>query len=175
MLQALFKRAQATVDSAISDVLNRVLLAIPFVIAAGFAMAATWTELHERLGATGANLSIAGAFAILGLIMAPFLFGKSSAPGTSEQAEEQAATPEAAARSEEPAIPGLGAIGEVDGELIRSMVSAIGPSALPYVLRRLARNLPLAILAAAAIFVMLQLSSRPSRTGETEGEPEPVM
>jgi len=34
MFQALFKRAQATVDSAISDVLNRVLLAIPFVIAA---------------------------------------------------------------------------------------------------------------------------------------------
>lgn len=175
MFQALFKRAQATVDSAISDVLNRVLLAIPFVIAVGFAMAAAWTELYERMGSTGANLSIAGAFAVLGLVMAPFLIGKSSVPGTTEQTGEQASASGQATGSEEPAIPGLGAIGEVDGELVRSVVTAIGPTAVPFVLRNLVRNLPLVILAAAAIFVMMQMSSGSGTAGEPEADPEPAV
>lgn len=175
MFQALFRRAQATVDSAISDVLNRVLLAIPFVIAVGFAMAAAWTELYERLGSTGANLSIAGAFAVLGLVMAPFLIGKSSVPGTAEQSGEQASATAQAAGSEETAIPGLGAIGEVDGELVRSVITAIGPTAVPFVLRNLVRNLPLVILAAAAIFVMMQMSSGSGARGEPEADPEPAV
>lgn len=175
MFQALFKRAQATVDSAISDALNRVLLAIPFVIAVGFAMAAAWTELYERMGSTGANLSIAGAFAVLGLVMTPFLIGKSSAPGTAEQMPEQAGAAGQSTASDEPAIPGLGSIGEVDGELVRSVVTAIGPTAVPFVLRNLVRNLPLVIIAAAAIFVMMQMSSGSASAGEPEAEPEPAV
>jgi hypothetical protein len=175
MFQALFKRAQATVDSAISDALNRVLLAIPFVIAVGFAMAAAWTELYERMGPTGANLSIAGAFAVIGLVMAPFLIGKSAGPGTTEAAGEQTAATGQATDSAETGMPGLGAIGEVDGELVRSVVMAIGPTAVPFVFRNLVRNLPLVILAAAAIFVMMQMPSGTARPSEAEGEPEPAV
>lgn len=175
MFQALFKRAQATVDSAISDVLNRVLLAIPFVLAVGFAMAAAWTELHERIGSTGANLSIAGAFAVIGLVMVPFLIGKSSGPGTSQAPAEQTAATGQTSAGEAPGFPELGAIGEVDSELVRSLVTAIGPAAAPFVLRNLVRNLPLVILAAAAIFVMMQMSSGAARAGEADGEAEPAV
>ena len=175
MFQALFKRAQATVDSAISDVLNRVLLAIPFVIAVGFAMAAAWTELYDYFGPTGANLSIAGAFAVIGLVMAPFLIGKSSVPGTSEPADEQATAAPEASQATGTALPGLDSIDKVDGEFVRSMMSTIGPTAVPFVLRNLVRNLPLVIFAAAAIFVMMQLSSGSSGSAEPETEPEPAV
>ena len=42
MFAGLFERAEASVDNAIGDLGNRVLIAIPFIAAAGFLAASLW-------------------------------------------------------------------------------------------------------------------------------------
>jgi hypothetical protein len=66
MLGSLFRRAQATVDNAIDDVVNRALVAIPFLIAAGFGTAALSMGLNREFGAETGSLILAGAFVVIG-------------------------------------------------------------------------------------------------------------
>ena len=49
MFATLFKRAEATVNSAIGDLGNRVLIAIPFLAAFGFGAASSHVLRHQDL------------------------------------------------------------------------------------------------------------------------------
>ncbi len=70
MFAALFNRAQATVDNAIGQAINRAIVAVPFVIAGAFATAALTIRLTRILGDEYGYLAIAGIFVIVGLVAA---------------------------------------------------------------------------------------------------------
>jgi len=70
MFAKLFRRAEASVDNAIGDLGNRVVVAVPFLIAIGFAAASLSLTLNKTYGPEVGNLLVAGVFGTLGLIVA---------------------------------------------------------------------------------------------------------
>ena len=60
MFANLFKRAEASVDNAIGDLGNRLVIAVPFLIATGFAAASLSMAFNKAYGAEIGNLLVAG-------------------------------------------------------------------------------------------------------------------
>jgi hypothetical protein len=148
MLQSLFRRAEATVDNAIASVLARALVALPFVVAAGFGTAALAIYAYENLGVAGGNLLVAGVFCAIGLVCVAVVGIRAKSHGETDAASsEQQAAAEAAAGSKP-------LLDSVDRDVVAAMVTAAGPIALPFVMRSVMRNLPLLAAIAAAGFVL---------------------
>ena len=147
MLGSLFRKAQATVDNAIDHVVNRALVAIPFLIAAGFGIAALSMRLNREFGAETGSLILAGGFILLGAIVALIVNSRAAKPA--EAVAEATETAERAA--EEAADP---ALANVDRELLMAALTTAAPIALPGLLRALLRNLLIVAAVAAAGFIM---------------------
>jgi hypothetical protein len=147
MLGSLFRRAQATVDNAIDHVVNRALVAIPFIIAAGFGTAALAMRLNREFGAETGSLILAGGFVIVGAIVALIVHSRTAKPV--EPTAEAAETTERAAAEETDA-----GLANVDRELLMAALTTAAPIALPGILRALMRNLPIVAAVAAAAFIM---------------------
>jgi len=147
MLGSLFRRAQATVDNAIDHAVNRALVVIPFLIAAGFGTAALAMRLNREFGAETGSLILAGGFVLLGLVVALIVHSRSSK--TTEAAAEAAETVNREA--EKAADP---AMANVDRELLMAALTTAAPIALPGLLRAVLRNLPIVAAIAAAGFIM---------------------
>ena len=60
MFGSLFRKAQATVDNAIGQLVRTVLIALPFVVAMGFATAAATSWLVREYGLENGLLTLAG-------------------------------------------------------------------------------------------------------------------
>ena len=78
MFASLFKRAEASVDNAVGDLGNRIVIAVPFLIALGFgaySLSLTWTRFY---GPEVGNLLVAAAFSVVGLIAAIVVKTRSS-------------------------------------------------------------------------------------------------
>jgi hypothetical protein len=149
MFQALFKRAEATVDSVIASAVARVVVATPFIIAAGFATAALAAVVYRELGATVGNLVMAGLFCLVGIGAALALFWPGSTAAEDEGQTTLSSDASAAEMAE--AEPLLAA---ADRELLSAAVKTVGPIAVPLMARMVVRNLPLVAAVAAAAFVM---------------------
>ena len=147
MLGSLFRRAQATVDNAIDQVVNRALVAIPFLIAAGFGTAALSMRLNREFGPETGSLILAGGFVVVGLFVALIVHSQMAKP-----AEPAAETTESAERAaDETTDP---ALANVDRELLMAALTTAAPIALPGLLRAVMRNLPIVAAVAAAGFIM---------------------
>ena len=70
MFRGLINNAKSAVSSVILKYVARASVAVPFVIAAGFALAAGTVMLAERYGHVVAYWSMAAGLALLGLIAA---------------------------------------------------------------------------------------------------------
>jgi hypothetical protein len=151
MFGMLFRRAQATVDRAIDGLVSRAIVAIPFLIAAGFGTAALTIRLNREFGPETGSLILAGAFAALGLIVALVVRARSESPAEAQGAAETApaAEPEAAAEAGD----GAGLAG-ADRELIMAALTSAVPMAIPAVVRTIGRNLPLVAAMAAAVLII---------------------
>lgn len=147
MLGSLFRRAQATVDNAIDHAVNRALVAIPFIVAAGFGTAALSMRLNREFGAETGSLILAGGFMVVGLLVALIVHSRPANPA--EPVTEAAETADRAA--DEAADP---ALANVDRELLMAALTTAAPLALPALLRALGRNLPIVAAVAAAGFIM---------------------
>lgn len=149
MLQSLFRRAEATVDNAIAAVLLRALALIPFLVAAGFATAGIASYLNQEFGATTGHLMMAGLFVVVGLLISVLVAMRSQTGGdaATDAAETGQAEPEAAPL-----------LDQTDKEVLTAVLGAVGPMALPVVLRSVARNLPLVVAVAAAGFILSRSS-----------------
>jgi len=146
MLQSLFRRAEATVDNAIASVLARALVAIPFLVAAGFGTAALAIYAYDNFGVAAGNLLLAAVFCVVGLVCAAVVAIRfRSKPAADSSTGEQPAG-EAAA--------GKPLFDPVDRDVMAAVATAVGPIALPLVLRTVMRNLPLLAAIAAAGFVL---------------------
>ena len=78
MFASLFKRAEASVDNAVGDLGNRIVIAVPFLIALGFgaySLSLTWIRFY---GPEVGNLLVAAAFSVVGLIAAIVVKTRSS-------------------------------------------------------------------------------------------------
>jgi hypothetical protein len=152
-------KAGQMVEAKLTTMIGRVLVVVPFLVAAGFATAAATIALVNTYGSLIACAALAGLFSMAGLIGLAVLNAKSppvDGPPASVTEVEQAAEP-------------LMTTGALLG-----LISTIGPSNIASLLRVAVRNLPL--LAAAALVIVLALN----RTGDVataaaEQDPGPAV
>lgn len=146
MFSALMNRAQATVDNAIGQVVNRAIIAIPFLLAGAFATAALAFRLVREFGPETANLMLAGLFLVLGIFCA-IIFRTRPAVATAEEPVPESLAGSADAEAA-PALEGP------DRELLMAALTSAAPIALPSLIRAIMRNLPLVVAILSALFVL---------------------
>lgn len=162
MFAALLKSAQASVDSAIGQAVNRMVIAVPFVVATAFATAALYLRLERAYGAETASLILAGMFAAAGLLTV-LLSGRSAAPRVEALVEDARSETAGTDAPNAAAAP----ISSVDKELLLAALTTAAPIALPSIVRGVLRNLPLVAVIVAVILMFLSNSTQ-------EGEATPA-
>lgn len=133
MLQAIVDRAQRAVDTLVSKYVTRAAVAVPFVVALGFGTAAATVKLTEEFGNMTAYAILAAVFGAVGLAAAAAIAMNGPDPVAGTDTVEQV-TASADATDRKSAI---------DPDIILAALGAVGPAALPGMVRLLARNLPL--------------------------------
>lgn len=171
MIGWIFRRAQATVDNAIGIAVARAIVAIPFLIAAAFGVAALQVRLHREFDPEIVNLLLAGVFCVVGIIAFLVVDTKSPTVPASVPADQVAA--DAAPLEAQSAGDGLKLdLDPQDRELLAAALTSVAPLALPSIMKIVMRNLPALLALAAAIFAMYRLALRdPDQegTGAAEG------
>ena len=137
MFQAIVKKAEGVVSSAVGAAVWRAAVAVPLIIAAGFAIAALIVTLSQAYGAPLAYTIMAGVFVAVAGVTAVIMSRKTS---------------EAEPEAEEPATSITENVAEfatplLDRDTIVPLLATAGPMALPALLRTVARNLPLLVIA----------------------------
>ena len=99
MFRGLINDAKSAVSSVILKYVARASVAVPFVIAAGFALAGGTVMLVERFGHVFAYWSMAGGLAAVGLIAALAVRVKEHEEEVADEKAETKNTPEASPRS----------------------------------------------------------------------------
>jgi hypothetical protein len=151
MFAALFKRAEQSVDSAIGDLGNRIVITIPFLVALGFAAASLTIYVNRVYGPELGTLIVAGAFCVLGFAVALVVKIRSRQANTSEATS----TNESASAEEQAATTGTQSI--FDDETVMAVVSSAAPIVIPAMVRTGLKNWPILLAAAAGLYV----ASRP--------------
>jgi hypothetical protein len=155
----LFKRAEASVDNAIGDLGNRVLIAIPFIAALGFAAASLSIFANRTYGPEIGNLVVAGGFVLLGCIIA--LVVKLRNRNGAALDEPEPPSGDEAVEANRSSI--------FDDEKVMGIVSAAAPIVLPAMMRTATKNWPLILAAAAGLYVF----SRSDSAGAAPQPPTP--
>ena len=154
MFANLFKRAEASVDNAIGDLGNRLVIAVPFLIATGFAAASLSMAFNKAYGAEIGNLLVAGVFCGLGLLVAVVVKLRSRPTPTDAAASE---APEVEAESE------LGKNQSIfDDEALMAVVSSAAPIILPALIRTGLKNWHVLLAIAAGLSVFSRADQPPS-------------
>ena len=163
MFQAVFRRAEVAVENAIGSIVVRLIVAVPFILAAGFGIAALWMYLSRTYGSESAAMMIGGGFLLLG-ILAGVVAGMRSPAGEAPeelQASERTDTAGQSTTSDE-ALD----MSEVDKDLLKAALTSIAPVAVPHVARMVVRNLPVIAALGAALFLYLRSDESDGSTAE---------
>lgn len=156
MFSAIFNRAQATVDNAIGQVVNRAIIAVPFIIASGFATATVFIRLNREFGSETATLYMAGAFAVIGLVTTAVFSPRATA--VTEAAQPAAAVENSGSAAEAVTPP----LSQTDKELLYAALSSAAPIALPGLVRLVVRNWAIIAAILAAVFVLTREAEAPA-------------
>jgi hypothetical protein len=159
MFAALFKRAEESVDSAIGDLGNRIIITIPFLVALGFGAASLTLYLNRIYGAELGNLIVAAAFCALGFIVLLVV----KVRRRQAHAAEATASEEGAPAEEKMSAAGQQSI--FDDDAVMAVVSSAAPIVIPAMNRTGLKNWPIILAAAAGLYVV-------SRPGETAARPQ---
>jgi hypothetical protein len=152
MFAALIHKAQATIDNVLGLALGRVIMAIPFIIAAGFGIAALSIWMNRQFGPELGNLIVALLFCVVGGITAAVVKAKTE-PTTDDTSEsERLASESGDTKSSKPPLS------SVDHELLISALTTATPIALPRLIKMALRNLPLLTVVGIAAFVLTRTS-----------------
>jgi predicted histidine transporter YuiF (NhaC family) len=144
MFANLFKRAEASVDSAIGDLGNRVIIAIPFLAALGFGAASLTFYVTRIYGPEIGNLIVAGAFCLVGFIIALVVKVRKQSNSSAAETTNNTAAPEENAGPPQSML---------DDETIMSVMTSAAPIILPAVLRTGLKNWPIILAALAGLYV----------------------
>lgn len=164
MFRALFRQAQETVESSITEVVVRALLAIPFLIAIAFASAALTIKLRDAYGGVIAMSVMAGVFALMGLIATAFHAARRSRSATAADVVEEPAS----AGVGVPEDVQTGGMSDTERDLLMAALTSAAPVAIPQLARLILRNLPILAALAAALFII----TRPSVAGTEPNQPD---
>jgi len=146
MFASLFKRAEASVDNAIGDLGNRVVITIPFLVALGFGAASLAAFLNRLYGPELGNLLVALSFCLLGGIVALVVKMRRRASTPSSETAERVA-------EEEPAAEAGETTSIFDDDALMAVLSAAAPIIVPAALRTGLKNWPVLLLLAATIYL----------------------
>lgn len=163
MIQALVERIQGALDAVAAKFVTRFIVAIPFVLAAGFGTAAADTKLTEIYGPVTAHAILACVFAVIGLIAALIIAASSRASDIGVGTEAPEPTPEEEKASAAAGVPNM--------ELALAALGTLGPTALTSLLRSLVRNLPLTIGIAVLSYLLIEESIERDRSFGAKPEP----
>lgn len=166
MLQGLFKRAENKIDSVVAKYVGRVTVAIPLLIAGGFATAALTVKLVEMYGAVTGYAIMAAVFGVIGLVTMAAVETEARPAETGSTAE-----PSAAAASGETGQTADDSADLLASDLltpeVRAFLSSAAPMALPGIARGVGRNLPLILILALIGFVISRFSETSDDTTAT--------
>jgi uncharacterized membrane protein len=141
MFRGLINDAKSAVTSTITKYLARASVAVPFIVAFGFATAALTLMLVERFGAIAGYWMVAGGFAAIGLVAALAVGVKEHEEEVAEQRAEEHDTAEVGSEAVAQAAVQLpiAALGALFSAPSGSTTAASG-------IKLLIRNMPLVVL-----------------------------
>ena len=142
MFRGLINDAKAAAGSLVGKYLMRVSVAVPFIVAIGFGIAATTVFLVDKLGSLYAYLTIGGAFTLIGLMAALVVSVKEQEEAAETKVE---ATDTASVATDAAAQAAVQAPLALLGTLF---ATPAGPAMLAGGTKALARNIPLVVLLA---------------------------
>ena len=156
MFRGLLNDAKSAATAVIARYLARASVAVPFLIAAGFAIAAITLMLVERFGHIAAYWMMAGGLAVIGAVATLVVSVKEQEEEVAEQAAEATDTSDTVTEAAMQAPLALAGI-----------LSALplSPTAFVPIARTLGRNLPLVVL-----IVLIGMLFWPSETSAEAGE-----
>lgn len=161
LFQGLFKRAERSIDSAISKFVGRATVAVPLLVAGGFATAALAIKLVELYGHVSAYALMAVLFTVIALVTMAVVNKESEPAGeTSAAADTTEASQEADEESGGPQLP----------PEVMALLTSVAPAAAPGIARGVVRNLPLIFLLAIAAFVISRFTEASQDLSPPEGE-----
>lgn len=147
----LFRRAQATVDNAIAQLVWALLIAVPLIVAIGFATAAASAYLHRLYEPEMANLMVAGAYALLTAGVAIVYALRRPGPAlTDGEAEAAQAADQSTAGDEKPSRD----VSSAERDMLLTALTTAAPIALRPVMAALFRNLPIVLAIAVGAFIL---------------------
>lgn len=166
MFQGLFRRAESTIDNAVAKLIGRAAVAVPLLIASGFASAALTVWLIERYGAITACGMMSALFCVIALLTMAVVSTNGS------QTVDAVSQPQAAAGD---TVGEKSADTDVDPmELltpeVRTFLASVAPMAIPAVARGVGRNLPLIFILALMGFVISRFAAQDVETGPTSSD-----
>lgn len=160
MFQGLLKRAEHSIDQVIAKYMGRAMVAVPLLVAAGFATAALTVELVELYGSVTAYGVMAALFGVIGLATMAIVNA-----GTNHAAEASATEAEMTALPEQPPEAPTNAADLLTPEL-RALFASAAPMALPPVVRGIGKNLPLILILALVGFIISRFAEGSESAGE---------
>ena len=160
MFAGLIHQAKSAVSGLVLKYVARASVAVPFVIALGFALAAITVMLVERFGHVMAYWLVAGGLALIGIVAAIVVSVKEHEEEAAEQQAERTDTQEVVSEAAAQAVVQtpialLGALFSMPGGAASALSAA----------RLLGRNLPLVLL-----LVMIGALFWPNRDDELSQE-----
>lgn len=162
MFQAIINRAQSAINDVVASAATRALMAVPFLLAGGFGVAALYLRLSREYGAETASMLMALLWAAVGIVVAAIIAVRRKQDDDAAQAGDDAyGRSESAATADDtqPASgPALGFSGTEKDLLLAALTSA-APIAMPQLARILLRNLPLIAVVIAAYFILTRVPS----------------
>lgn len=159
MFGAIFRQAEQSIDSAVSLATRRVIIAVPFLIGAGFAIVALVTWLVQAFDPLTAYAVMASLFIAVGAFL--YVATPSSSKAKVKQPEQA-----------ENADQSTGAASSIDAELVLTAVTALGPTMAPMLARAGWRNLPLLLIVVAAVYLVSKFAKHSSSEFQPTLEPE---
>lgn len=165
MFASLFKRAEQSVDTAIGDLGNRILITIPFLVALGFGAASLTLYLDRLYGSELGTLLVAIAFCVLGLIIAIVVRVRRNLNASNSNAKDDAPPTEENATSRPQSM--------FDDETIMAVMSSAAPIVVPAMIRTGLKNWPVLLAAAAGLYVVSRSDHQSAGTPDASPPPPP--
>lgn len=162
---SLFRRAEDAVGNILDQALARILVAIPLLVAAGFATAAASGYLNARYGSETGNLIMAAVFGVVSLLVAAYVATWPAVQAAQSETAKQQTDAVDSEATDTPDMAQTAAISDSERELFNSVLASAAPIALPGLVRLLLRNIPLLLAILLAGYVFSRQSETPV-TGE---------
>jgi hypothetical protein len=170
MFRGLINDAKSAATSVIVKYLARASVAIPFLIAVGFAIAAITHTLIAHFGAVMGCWILAAGFTLVGVVATLFIKHKEQEEEVAEQQAEARDTAEVANEAAAQALV------QMPVALLGALMSApVGPKAVANSAKVLLRNLPLVVLLALLALLFWPTEGAASKDADAEeGEDRPL-